>query len=315
MGHGAIVRRVKLAKAKLRKVEVVAGRQRAMEELISSVSSGFELTQDPSAAWALLSQTTLCMPVASPQGPCPKGKLRCVCISDTHGQHEHVQLPPGDILLHAGDFTEAGEMYQIRSFCDWLHQQPFTHKVVVAGNHDVLLDQAYYDRVGYSRFHERRGLPKEDPGDAKLLLRTCCTYLENNVVDIAGLRIFGSPFQPAFMDWAFGLERGEALRKAWEVVPENVDIVLVHGPPVGFGDLTKQGDRVGCVDLLRELQQRVKPQFAVYGHIHEGYGTRTDGRIVFLNAASCGRGSREGVYEIQNVPLIFDIDVPAPACV
>ena len=34
--------------------------------------------------------------------------MRLVCISDTHTFHEDVNLPDGDILIHAGDFTNKG---------------------------------------------------------------------------------------------------------------------------------------------------------------------------------------------------------------
>merc|ERR1712151_509539 len=106
----------------------------------------------------------------------------------------------------------------------------------------------------------------------------------------------------SFCDWAFGRTRGEALREIWERIPENTDVLLVHGPPVGFGDLTLHGDRAGCVDLLREVQTRVRPQYVVCGHVHEGYGMTSDGRTTFVNAASCGRGSLEGTYIIEHPP-------------
>ena len=76
--------------------------------------------------------------------------------------------------------------------------------------------------------------------------------------------------QPEFGGWGFNLPRGEPCRKVWEKIPEGIDILITHGPPIGHGDLCLSHQRAGCVDLLREIQERVKPKYHVFGHIHEG---------------------------------------------
>ena len=74
-----------------------------------------------------------------------------------------------------------------------------------------------------------------------------------------------------FCDWAFNLPRGEKCLEKWDLIPEGVDVVMTHGPPIGHGDLCRiDKGRAGCVDLLLTLQNRVKPKFHVFGHIHEG---------------------------------------------
>lgn len=37
--------------------------------------------------------------------------MRVVCISDTHSQHNSMTnaIPDGDVLVHAGDFTNTGD--------------------------------------------------------------------------------------------------------------------------------------------------------------------------------------------------------------
>lgn len=45
---------------------------------------------------------------------------------------------------------------------------------------------------------------------------------------------------------------------------------MTHGPPLGHGDLVRTGDHLGCVELLSTIQQRVRPKYHVFGHIHEG---------------------------------------------
>jgi hypothetical protein len=71
--------------------------------------------------------------------PRDKPAIRVVCISDTHDLK--VDIPDGDILIHAGDLTNAGTVADIQKQLDWLREQPHAVKVVVAGNHDSWFDQ------------------------------------------------------------------------------------------------------------------------------------------------------------------------------
>ena len=49
-----------------------------------------------------------------------------------------------------------------------------------------------------------------------------------------------------------------------------IDVLVTHGPPIGHGDECEGGHRAGCVDLLAEVQNRIKPKYHVFGHVHEG---------------------------------------------
>ena len=62
--------------------------------------------------------------------------MKIICLSDTHNQHEHLSVPNGDILIHAGDITSTGEREDFIKFNDWLGRLPHKHKIVIAGNHD-----------------------------------------------------------------------------------------------------------------------------------------------------------------------------------
>ena len=99
---------------------------------------------------------------------------------------------------------------------------------------------------------------------------TNCTYLQDSSTEIYGLKIYGTPWQPKFCGWAFNLERGQELINKWDQIPDDTDVLITHTPPVGYGDLCSTGIRAGCVDLLLSVQQRVKPKYHIYGHIHEG---------------------------------------------
>ena len=175
---------------------------------------------------------------------------RVVAIADTHGRHAQLEVPPGDVLIHAGDLTLRGTLPQLAEVADWLRSLPHPHKVVIAGNHDFGLQRT--------------------PAEARALFHGL-TFLEDSEATVAGLRVWGSPWQPWFYDWAFNVRRGPAIDAKWALIPEGLDVLVTHGPPFGFGDRVHGGERVGCDDLLRHLG-RVKPKVHLFGHIHEDRG-------------------------------------------
>jgi len=232
--------------------------------------------------------------------PRPPGWTRFVCFSDTHGLHPLIpkkHMPPADVLLHAGDFTNTGELEQIECFNQWLEAYPAKQKVVIAGNHDITFQEDYYMSSGAQRFH--RGVPY-DCSKARGLLKGC-TYLEDSSVEICGYHIYGSPWQPEFCDWAFNLPRGEELRKRWAAIPTDTDILLVHGPPAGHVDMTSKSGRVGCEDLLEAIHQRCIST-VVSGHLHSAYGTSADEVTLFINASTCTEQ-----YNPTRAPIVFDL--------
>ena len=99
---------------------------------------------------------------------------------------------------------------------------------------------------------------------------TNCIYLEDSATNVLGLNIYGTPWQPEYCGWAFNLPRGSRCLSKWNGIPEGTDILITHTPPVGYGDHCCTGVRAGCVELLKTVQQRVKPKYHIYGHIHEG---------------------------------------------
>lgn len=116
--------------------------------------------------------------------PRNKPAIKVVCISDTHDQT--VPVPPGDILIHAGDMTNAGTVADIQKQVDWLRAQPHPVKVVVAGNHD-------------SWFDPRSRIPEDVGSGAKVDLDGIL-YLEGSLAtpEVKGRRvaIFGAPDIP-----------------------------------------------------------------------------------------------------------------------
>ena len=207
--------------------------------------------------------------------------MRFVCLSDTHLRHAGLAVPAGDVLLHAGDLTASGTESEIAAAEGWLASLPHRFKVVIAGNHDFALERG--------------------PAQARKLLPSV-TYLQDEEVEIEGLRIWGSPWQPWFLDWAFNLERGADIKAKWDLIPSGIDVLLTHGPPRGILDRTASGDDAGCADLLAALA-RVRPRVHVFGHIHEGSGTQTCDGMRFVNASICDLG-----YRPVNPPRVFDLE-------
>lgn len=206
--------------------------------------------------------------------------MRIICLSDTHGLARGIVVPDGDLLVHAGDLSARGLAGEIAAEAAWLRSLPHRHKVVIAGNHDFLFERS--------------------PSTARALLDGL-VYLEDSEATIAGLRVYGSPWQPEFCGWAFNLPRGEALRAKWDRIPGGIDLLLTHGPPKGHGDLTDYGEHVGCADLL-DAVRRVKPRWHVFGHIHEGRGTTEEDGTVFVNASVCTAS-----YRPTNSPIVIDV--------
>lgn len=243
--------------------------------------------------------------VLEPQSePKPDGWTRFVCFSDTHGMHDSIKpahMPPADVLLHAGDFTNTGELEQVESFAKWLEVYPARHKVVIAGNHDVTFHDQYYVQKGAARFHSHSPY---DCRKARPLLKESI-YLEDSAAEVCGYTIFGSPWQPEFCDWAFNLPAGEECRRKWSEIPGSVDILMTHGPPSGYGDQCSSGKHAGCEELRAAIEQRAI-SVNVSGHIHDAYGCAADGVTLYVNASTCTSG-----YRPTNRPIVFDLPPPA----
>ena len=205
--------------------------------------------------------------------------IRLVAISDTHGLHRHLTIPDGDILIHAGDITGHGQVEQVADFNEWLGTLPHRHKIVIAGNHDFCFE--------------------DQPVETAALL-TNCIYLFDEAITLDGLYFYGSPWQPWFFDWAFNLQRGAEIRAKWELIPKETDVLITHGPPLGYGDLTSRGECVGCTDLLESVRQK-RPKLHIFGHIHEGYGVKRNQHTTFINASSCNLQ-----YRPVQRPIVFD---------
>jgi Icc-related predicted phosphoesterase len=225
--------------------------------------------------------------------------IRIVCISDTHSKHNSVKIPQGDILIHAGDLTSVGYEHEVKNFVHWFQNiNGFEDKIFIAGNHDLSFETKpdwFYNYINEEN-----------------LTQSDCVYLEDSELiitdpDFSGkLKIYGSPWQPEFMNWGFNLPRnGEELKQKWNKIPEDTDILITHGPPQTILDTAgwpHNSTLLGC-ELLLERVNLIKPKIHVFGHIHGSNGYYFNGHTHFINACQLNEQ-----YKNTNKPIVFDWD-------
>ena len=207
--------------------------------------------------------------------------MKIVAISDTHGKHNELELPSGDILFHAGDVSKRGLRAEIEDFLEWFQLQDFKYKIFIAGNHDFFFERATEEEI-------------------QSIIPANVIYLNDSGVEIEGIHIWGSPITPWFFNWAFNRHRGKAINAHWQLIPENTDILITHGPPYGILDTTFKGQKVGC-ERLTERIDFLRPKMSIFGHIHEARGQYKNKDTHFINAAIVNLQ-----YEVVHRPYVFD---------
>lgn len=214
-------------------------------------------------------------------------RMNIVCLSDTHNCNNKIGVPDGDILIHSGDATVRGTFEEIIQFNYWFSHLPHKYKIFVAGNHDWLFET--------------------DNRLARSLLDSTIIYLQDSLVEVEGLKIYGSPWQPRFYDWAFNLNRGKELADKWQLIPDDIDILITHGPPNGILDAVPRSwgiDYTGCEELAKrveEIAQLRKLKLHIFGHIHCGYGVAEKFGVKFVNASTC-----DEAYSPIQPPIVID---------
>lgn len=208
-----------------------------------------------------------------------------VFISDTHSKHNWLQrthkLPIADMIIHAGDITSVGDIWEIEPFLQWYSNLPYQYKIFIAGNHDYGFET--------NRHTVRSMIPDN------------LIYLEDSGTEIEGLKLWGTPHSKPFNGWAFNKEDGVRWQY-WDMIPDDIDILITHEPPKGLLDISPYGnEHVGCPYLHHTVINRVKPKIHVFGHVHSGYGIETHEGITFINASSIN----ERYAVVENQPPIF----------
>jgi Icc-related predicted phosphoesterase len=206
--------------------------------------------------------------------------MKIIAISDTHGQHDYLEVPEGDMLIHAGDVSKMGKTKEITAFLDWFQQLPHPYKIFIAGNHDFFFERATTQEV-------------------EEILPENVIYLNDSGITIEGINIWGSPISPFFYNWAFNRHRGEDIKKHWDLIPDSTNILVTHGPVAGVLDKTVHGDSVGCADLKATVEL-IKPKYFICGHIHEAQGVYKNEGTTYINASMLDER-----YRLVNSPVMF----------
>lgn len=228
--------------------------------------------------------------------------MRLVCISDTHGMHDSMKYNILDfidknqenILIHAGDVTNVGSQSGIRQFVEWFQNiEGYLAKIFCSGNHDW----GFYRKPAWLYY-----LINDEN-----LSQSDCTYLEDSEFTIQlpeismPIKFYGSPWQLPFMNWAFNLPENE-LAKYWEKIPDDVDVLITHGPAYGILDtVVGRYEHLGSVTLSERIS-KIKPKIHICGHIHSGRGIIEKDGVLYINASTATES-----YDMINKPIVIDL--------
>lgn len=213
--------------------------------------------------------------------------MKIAAISDLHG-YLPLHMPEFDVLIIAGDIVPV-TAHSVHEGSKWINTK-FTRwadkfnkpVIVVPGNHDFCLQPEYI----------------------KLLADHKWIYLHNDMIEIDGVTFYGTADQPILHPWAFG-KTDEQLEHRFSNIPE-VDILITHTPPLGYGDKDDHWGRLGCEQLTKRLLQKTKIKYNICGHIHPARGVyETPNGVKILNVAHT-RVTVHG-YTPQHPPIVFDI--------
>eukprot|EP01063_Lacrimia_lanifica_P035814 TRINITY_DN6929_c0_g1_i2.p1 TRINITY_DN6929_c0_g1~~TRINITY_DN6929_c0_g1_i2.p1 ORF type:complete len:611 (+),score=220.23 TRINITY_DN6929_c0_g1_i2:66-1898(+) len=274
--------------------------------------------------------------------PKPRGHTRVVCISDTHNEHERIQLPDGDVLVHAGDvLTESGKRYVTRNkhgalvkydgagtalyrrFAQWFTAQPHGHKVMVGGNHDWIFQalgtQATQDVLDAAA----KASPHPKQSVAYLVHEHA---VAPTGMDGKGFKVFGSPYA----HWGSQNDAFKLRDPDFSVMEEGTHMFVTHMPallPKDHGSrLREDPDMVAAVERCGTLLH-------VSGHCHWAHGAYHSAKAVktketpYVIASICdsqwtffespkGRGDAQDVkyggYLVHFPIMVVDLPTPPP---
>lgn len=201
--------------------------------------------------------------------------MKIIHISDTHGAHRRMAaLPEGDVLVHSGDFTMTGSEAEVLDFLEWFCDQPYKHKIFIAGNHDMCLYGASIDGLD-DNVH----------------------YLCNTGIEIDGVKFYGVPM---FMEDCVT----DRQCRYYARIPADTDVLITHTPPFEILDFDDE-IHYGSEEVLAKVKE-VKPQLHLFGHVHRDHGIKHIGSTTFSNAAiMCSAYTylqEPNIIEIQNQP-------------
>ncbi|OAP62463.1 hypothetical protein AYL99_04666 [Fonsecaea erecta] len=241
-----------------------------------------------------------------------KIRTRLLVLSDTHGKDFGSEdRPPQrvDVALHCGDLTDGSKLDEFRNSIEMLKKLDAPLKLVIAGNHDFTMDIAAFEAKlaeasqplepeivarEYGSLGQARQLFEDARSEGIVFLDEGTHYftLEHGAL----LKVYASPYTPAFGPWGFQYHPNNGRRFDIE---EDTDIVMTHGPPKGIMDMTHGRERAGCPDLFIAIA-RARPRVHCFGHIHEGWGAR----VVTWKDSGIDQPSHFTAINNENSPVV-----------
>ncbi len=213
--------------------------------------------------------------------------MRIVSISDTHSLIPLYNIPEGDILIHCGDLTNVGSIFEFVRFIKWFNSFNHPYKICIAGNHDI-------------------GLEKQRQLSEQMFKESGIIYLRDSSIEIGKLKFYGSPWTPKFFNWAFMLCNDEVSKITRDNIPDDVNVLVTHGPPHGILDFIKSKtnkNHLGCKFLLERILNLNNLKLHLFGHIHDSYGYCKIKNVLFANCSVCTEQ-----YKPTNFPIVIDYD-------
>jgi Icc-related predicted phosphoesterase len=207
--------------------------------------------------------------------------MKMVAVSDTHGSHDYLGVPDGDVLIHCGD-AELSDWGRYNSFLRWFDSQPHDHKLFVPGNHDFLMQTNTFNCV----------LDFEKHGIYTLIDK-------EHVID--DVKFYGSPWTPMFNNWAF-MKSEKYLKSHWDSIPEDTNVLITHGPAYGLGDaITRTTKHLGSKSLEKRLRKLPNLDYHFFGHIHSSSGILNDEETGFV---SCNCSVLNEQYKLEYPAIV-----------
>ncbi|WP_127714141.1 metallophosphoesterase [Halobacteriovorax sp. HLS] len=219
--------------------------------------------------------------------------MKIVAVSDTH-QAYLKNMPAGDILIHAGDFSllpknsyenrelMLSELSDLKNWFDSIRHL-YKHTILVPGNHDWIFEVDY-------------NFASKFMGETLVL--------NDSSVTLEGLKIWGTPINLEYRNWAFNRAAGEEILRHYNMIPKDTDILVTHGPPLKILDQAypqKNSPHLGDQDLLSTVEG-LKLKAHIFGHIHGSHGTLVRGETTYINASIM-----DEAYEPSFSPIIFEV--------
>ena len=201
-----------------------------------------------------------------------KNSIKIVCVSDIHSTQfkNKYKIPKCDLFIAAGDLINfSGGEKEMKSFTSWVDQIDSKNKIIIGGNHDNYLVK-------------NKSKIKEIFPNAH--------YLEYNSFQLEepNISIYGAPCilrRNFFIRGnAFSLS-GSQLRREWEKIPKNIDILVTHVPPYDVLDVTYKNKHIGSKWLRNEICNRIQPKIHIFGHNHDSINYYALGK--FKNGHKC----------------------------